>query len=104
MWGKGTVSGRPRERNATGTHKVAKIFHLRLAKHALLPVNGDPIGIKEAENLSLVEEMSLRVRACNEDIIQINEGAIHFPENAIHQTLKSLSSILETERHPNKLK
>ena len=85
------------------TNMVAEVLHLILAKHALLTVNGDPIGIKEAKNLPQIVEMSLLIGACNEDVIQIDEGAIHFSENTVHQTLKSLSSILQTEWHPNEL-
>ena len=85
------------------THHVTEVFNLRLAEDTLLPINGDPIGNQQAEDLPQVVKMSLLVGACNEDIIQIDEGTIYLPQNAVHQTLKSLSSVLKSEWHPNEL-
>ena len=48
--------------------------------------------------------MFLGVPGRHQDVVQVNERERNITQNGVHQTLKGLSGILQTKRHPNEFK
>ena len=45
----------------------------------------------------------LNILASHQDVVNVDEGEIQTVTDSVHQVLESLDSILQTERHPEKL-
>ena len=82
---------------------MSKVSELADTKDTLFPVDDHPVVREEAEDLTEVRFMLLFSVAGDEDVIQVNEDERDATEDAVHQPLECLGSVLETKGHAEEL-
>ena len=82
---------------------VSKVSELADTKDTLFPVDDHPVVREEAEDLTEVHFMLLFSVAGDEDVIQVYEDEREATEDAVHQSLECLGSVLETKGHVEEL-
>ena len=72
-------------------------------KLALGGVDDQAVLLESLEQQVKVFFVCLNILASHQDVVNVDEGEIQIVTDNVHQVLESLGSILQTERHPEKL-
>ena len=82
---------------------MSKVCELADTNDTLFPVDDHPVVREEAEDLTEVRFMLLFSVAGDEDVIQVYKDEREATEDAVHQSLECLGSVLETKGHAEEL-
>jgi hypothetical protein len=94
LWeiGDGLDPGGKRADAASG-EAVAQEIHLGAAEQALVGVNNEPIALQNGENRLQVSLMRDRIRAGNENVVQVDEGEGQAAQHRVHQPLEGHAGV-----------
>ena len=84
---------------ATGIDDVPQVLDLGNGQKTLLGVDAEAGIVEAPENLVEVIEMLLSGCTGDQDVVQIDEDALHIAQDPVHQPLKGLGRIFEAKRH-----
>ena len=85
--------------DAGSSEVVAQKGEGGLGKNTLGEIHQETVGFEDVQNGGEVREVRGEVRTGHQNVIQVDEDKRKIPEKVIHEPLKCLGSIAETEWH-----
>ena len=90
--------------DASSSEGVAQKGEGGLAKNTLGEIHQGTVGFEDVQNGGEVREVRGEVRTGHQNVIQVDKDKRKIPEKVIHEPLKCLGSVAETEWHFGELK
>ena len=75
-----------------------------MGKNTLVEIHQETVGFEEIQDGGEVREMRGEIRTGHQNVVQVDENKRKIAENVIHEPLKCLGSVAETEWHLGELK
>ena len=78
---------------------MAQVGDLLRKKTELTKVDGKAVRVQNSVHLPEGHHVGSHVRGANEDVVQVDEGMGDVCQEAVHQALKRLGSVLQSKWH-----